>query len=99
MPCPRRNHITLPGGGPLSLPRRRRQASRDDHCAAGVALASTLLIVAPGPDSLLVLRNTLRNGRRAGWVTASGTLSGLLLWAVAAAPGLSTLLRGQPSRL
>ena len=57
------------------------------------ALASTLLIVAPGPDSLLVLRNTLRNGRRAGWVTASGTLSGLLVWAVAAALGLSTLLR------
>jgi len=52
------------------------------------ALASTLLILAPGPDSLLVLRNTLRHGRRAGWVTASGTLSGLLAWAAAAAFGL-----------
>jgi threonine/homoserine/homoserine lactone efflux protein len=59
----------------------------------GFALASTLLILAPGPDSLLVLRNTLRHGRRAGWVTASGTLSGLLAWAVAAAFGLSELLR------
>jgi len=59
----------------------------------GFALASTLLILAPGPDSLLVLRNTLRHGRRAGWVTASGTLSGLLAWAVAAAFGLSALLR------
>src|SRR5580700_11643530 len=57
------------------------------------ALASTLLILAPGPDSLLVMRNTLRNGRRAGWVTASGTLSGLLVWAGAAALGLSALLR------
>ena len=57
------------------------------------ALASTLLILAPGPDSLLVLRNTLRHGRRAGWVTASGTLSGLLAWAAAAAFGLSALLR------
>ena len=57
------------------------------------ALASTLLILAPGPDSLLVLRNTLRHGRRAGWVTASGTMSGLLAWAVAAAFGLSALLR------
>jgi threonine/homoserine/homoserine lactone efflux protein len=57
------------------------------------ALASTLLILAPGPDSLLVMRNTLRNGRRAGWVTAGGTLSGLLVWAVAAAVGLSALLR------
>jgi threonine/homoserine/homoserine lactone efflux protein len=57
------------------------------------ALASTLLILAPGPDSLLVLRNTLRHGRRAGWITASGTISGLLAWAVAAAFGLSALLR------
>jgi threonine/homoserine/homoserine lactone efflux protein len=57
------------------------------------ALASTLLILAPGPDSLLVLRNTLRHGRGAGWVTASGTMSGLLAWAVAAAFGLSALLR------
>jgi threonine/homoserine/homoserine lactone efflux protein len=57
------------------------------------ALASTLLILAPGPDSLLVLRNTLRHGRRGGWVTATGTMSGLLAWAVAAAFGLSALLR------
>jgi threonine/homoserine/homoserine lactone efflux protein len=57
------------------------------------AIASTLLILAPGPDSLLVMRNTLRSGRRAGWVTASGTLSGLLVWAVAAALGLSALLK------
>ena len=57
------------------------------------AIASTLLILAPGPDSLLVLRNTVRHGRRAGWVTASGTLSGLLAWAVTAAFGLSALLR------
>jgi threonine/homoserine/homoserine lactone efflux protein len=57
------------------------------------ALASTLLILAPGPDSLLVLRNTLRHGRRGGWVTATGTMSGLLAWAAAAAFGLSALLR------
>ena len=57
------------------------------------ALASTLVILAPGPDSLLVMRNTLRGGRGAGWVTASGTLSGLLVWVVAAALGLSELLR------
>ena len=57
------------------------------------ALVSTLLILAPGPDSLLVLRNTLRHGRRGGWVTATGTMSGLLAWAVAAAFGLSALLQ------
>lgn len=60
---------------------------------AGFAIAATLLILAPGPDSLLVLRNTLRGGRRAGWVTACGTVSGLLIWATAAALGLSALLQ------
>jgi threonine/homoserine/homoserine lactone efflux protein len=59
----------------------------------GFALASTLVILAPGPDSMLVMRNTLRGGRRAGWVTACGTLSGLTIWALAAALGLSALLR------
>jgi threonine/homoserine/homoserine lactone efflux protein len=59
----------------------------------GFALASTLLILAPGPDSLLVMRNTVRDGQRAGWVTACGILSGLLVWVLAAALGLSALLR------
>lgn len=57
------------------------------------ALAATLLIVAPGPDSLLVMRNTLRSGRRAGWITAGGTMSGLLIWAASAALGVTELLR------
>jgi threonine/homoserine/homoserine lactone efflux protein len=60
---------------------------------AGFALAATLLILAPGPDSMLVLRNTLRGGRRAGWVTGCGTVSGLLVWVTAAAFGLSALLQ------
>ena len=59
----------------------------------GFAAASTLLILAPGPDSMLVMRNTLRGGRRAGWITACGTMSGLTIWALAAALGLSALLR------
>ena len=59
----------------------------------GFALASTLVILAPGPDLMLVMRNTMRGGRRAGWLTACGTLSGLAIWAFAAALGLSTLLQ------
>ena len=59
----------------------------------GFALAATLVILAPGPDSMLVMRNTMRGGRRTGWVTACGTLSGLAVWALAAALGLSALLR------
>lgn len=59
----------------------------------GFALAATLVILAPGPDFMLVMRNTVRGGRRAGWVTACGTLSGLAVWALAAALGLSALLQ------
>jgi threonine/homoserine/homoserine lactone efflux protein len=59
----------------------------------GFALASTLVILAPGPDSMLVMRNTMRGGRRHGWVTACGTLSGLTVWALAAALGVSALLQ------
>src|SRR5262249_10025440 len=60
------------------------------------ALASTLLILAPGPDSLLVLRNTLRHGRRAGWVTATGTRPGWVAWGGAAACGLRARLGVSP---
>jgi len=48
--------------------------------------AATLVIVAPGPDTLLVTRNVFRRGRRGGLVTAAGTVTGLALWSVAAAP-------------
>ncbi len=58
----------------------------------GFALAATLLILAPGPDSMLVMRNCLRGGRRIGWCAAAGTVTGLLCWALAAALGLASLL-------
>jgi threonine/homoserine/homoserine lactone efflux protein len=55
--------------------------------------AAALLVVAPGPDTLLVLRNSARGGRQAGLVTAAGTVTGLLVWAAAAALGLAALVR------
>jgi len=54
--------------------------------------AAALIIVAPGPDTLLVTRNVFRRGRRGGLVTGAGTITGLALWSVAAALGLSALL-------
>jgi len=54
--------------------------------------AATLVIVAPGPDTLLVTRNVFRRGRWGGLVTGAGTVTGLALWSVAAALGLSALL-------
>jgi threonine/homoserine/homoserine lactone efflux protein len=59
---------------------------------AAFAVLATLLIIAPGPDSLLVARNTVRGGRRGGLVTGAGTLTGLSVWAGAAALGLAALV-------
>lgn len=52
---------------------------------------AALLIVAPGPDVLLVVRNAVL-GRAAGVATAVGTLGGLLVHAGAATVGLSALV-------
>jgi threonine/homoserine/homoserine lactone efflux protein len=60
---------------------------------AGFLGISALLIVAPGPDMVLVARNTLRGGRRGGIATGVGVTLGLLAWTVAASVGLAALLR------
>ena len=59
---------------------------------ATFAAASALLIVLPGPDNVLVVRNALRYGRFVGLRTAAGTLTGVVVWVLAAAFGLSALL-------
>ncbi len=58
--------------------------------------AATALIMMPGPDSTLVLRNAIRDGRRFAAATALGTLTGLSLWVLAAAVGLAALIRTSP---
>ncbi|MEV5938513.1 LysE family translocator [Streptomyces sp. NPDC051994] len=49
--------------------------------------------MAPGPDTLLVLRNCMRGGRLSGVTTALGAAAGSLAWAVAAAVGLAAVLQ------
>jgi RhtB (resistance to homoserine/threonine) family protein len=51
-----------------------------------------VLIVTPGPDTALVIRNALRSGARASSLTALGVGLGSLAWAVAAALGVALLL-------
>jgi threonine/homoserine/homoserine lactone efflux protein len=58
---------------------------------AFVALAA-FVIVTPGPDTALTVRNTISGGRRAGVATAAGVSSGLAVWTLATAAGLSALL-------
>ena len=58
---------------------------------------SIIVIVAPGPDTALTIRNTLRGGRPGGIGTALGVSIGQLIWAVATSAGLvAVLLASEP---
>ena len=61
------------------------------HAAAFLAVAA-LVIVTPGQDTALTIRNTLALGRRSGTDTAAGVALGQLVWALAASAGLAALL-------
>ena len=52
------------------------------NLAAFLAVAA-LVIVTPGQDTALTIRNTLLGGRRAGVLTAAGVAAGQAVWALA----------------
>ena len=51
------------------------------------------MIVAPGPDMVLVTKNAIVHGRAAAMGTALGVNAGLTIWTVAAALGVAALVR------
>jgi len=53
---------------------------------------SILVIVTPGPDTALTIRNSLLAGRARGIGTALGVSTGQLIWALATSAGLATVL-------
>lgn len=53
---------------------------------------AALIVVSPGPDMALVVRNTLLSGRRAGAATVLGIMCGIAAWAFAAAVGVAAIL-------
>jgi threonine/homoserine/homoserine lactone efflux protein len=53
---------------------------------------SAVVIVTPGQDTALTIRNTLLGGRRGGVFTALGVVTGQAVWALAASAGLAALL-------
>jgi threonine/homoserine/homoserine lactone efflux protein len=53
---------------------------------------SAIVIVTPGQDTALTIRNTLGGGRRDGVLTAAGVATGQVVWAVATSVGLAALL-------
>lgn len=62
------------------------------HLWAFVPIAA-LVIVAPGPDTVLVTKNAVIHGRSAALATAFGVNAGLLVWTAAAALGLAAVVR------
>ena len=81
--CPR------PGGRRTKFEQRGRAAGRPAHDLAAApgaamltasvtfALAAALIVLLPGPDTLVVLRNLVRGGRRRAALTVAGVLCGL----------------------
>ena len=53
---------------------------------------AAVVIVTPGQDTALTVRNTLAGGRPAGVRTAIGVVSGQAVWALAASAGVAALL-------
>ncbi|MGH3052101.1 MAG: LysE family translocator [Gaiellaceae bacterium] len=53
---------------------------------------SLIVIVTPGQDTALTIRNSLLGGRRAGIATAAGVVTGQSAWTLATSAGLAALL-------
>src|SRR5689334_6973334 len=62
------------------------------HALPGFLIVSAIVILTPGPDTMLTLRNSLAGGRRGGWFTALGVVTGQLVWTLATSAGLAALL-------
>jgi threonine/homoserine/homoserine lactone efflux protein len=54
---------------------------------------SAVVIVTPGQDTALTIRNAVLGGRRGGVATAAGVAAGQATWTVAASAGVAALLR------
>ena len=55
---------------------------------AAFLLVSLVVIVTPGQDTALTIRNTMLGARRAGVATAAGVASGQFVWTLATSVGL-----------
>jgi threonine/homoserine/homoserine lactone efflux protein len=64
---------------------------------AGFLAVALAVVLVPGPDLAVVLKNTLSGGRRRGWLTSAGVASSNAVQGTAAVAGLGALVvRSQP---
>jgi len=59
---------------------------------AGFLVLSIIVIVTPGPDTALTIRNTLLGGRAGGVATAAGVALGQATWSLTTSAGIAALL-------
>ena len=69
----------------------------DPHLLSLYLMAATVLVLAPGPDSLLVLSRSLTDGRDAGVIATLGITTGNMVHALLAALGISALIAASPA--
>ena len=60
--------------------------------ALSFAVVAGLMTITPGLDTALVIRTGAREGRRSAMAATLGIASGIFLWAIVAAVGISALL-------
>ena len=60
---------------------------------------AALVIVTPGPDTALTIRNALSGGRPGGLGTALGVAAGQAIWTIATSAGIAALLVASASAL
>jgi RhtB (resistance to homoserine/threonine) family protein len=63
-----------------------------DSQVLAFTIVAAFMTMLPGADTLLVVRNSLRGGRRDGFLTVAGICSGLFVHALLSALGLSLIL-------
>jgi len=69
----------------------------DPHLVQLYLIAVCVLVLAPGPDSLLVLTRSIADGRQAGVVATLGISVGNVIHALLAAAGISALIAASPA--
>ena len=69
----------------------------DPHLLQLYLIAVFVLVLTPGPDSLLVLTRSIADGRQAGVVATLGISLGNIIHALLAAAGISALIAASPA--
>jgi len=62
----------------------------------GFLLAASVLVMSPGPDSMLIIRHSLSSGAKVGLATVAGVQFGLLGHNLLAVAGISMIIASSP---